>query len=242
MPEGGQLTIETSNVDVGDDDDAAPPLPQPGPYVMLVVTDDGVGMDADTRAHVFEPFFTTKELGRGTGLGLSSVYGIVQQSGGTIAIDSEVGVGTSFRLYLPRVAPQTLPGADRRGLPSVGGGETVLLVEDEAGLRDVIQEILEGAGYHVLAASDGMEALQVATAHTGPIHLMVTDVIMPGVTGPRAANEIRATRPGMEVLYLSGYPDDTLLREGVLGAAAFLEKPFASESLLRKVRELLNPR
>jgi len=214
---------------------------KPGPYVMLVMTDTGLGMDADTQARVFEPFFTTKGLGKGTGLGLSTVYGIVQQSGGSIYVDSDVGVGTSFSIYLPRVAAAPLPAADRTRPSTVGGSETVLLVEDEAGLRDLLRESLEGSGYRVLVAGDGTEALQVAAAHAGPIHLMVTDVIMPGGTGPKAADEIKAARPGMNVLYISGYTDDAILRHGVLGSAAFLEKPFELDSLLRKVRELLNP-
>jgi two-component system, cell cycle sensor histidine kinase and response regulator CckA len=239
MPDGGQLRIETKNVDVDQEQAARLPLMNPGPYVMLVMTDTGLGMDADTRAHIFDPFFTTKELGKGTGLGLSSVYGIVQQSGGNIYVDSELGVGTSFRIYLPRVASAPLPGADRKR-PSMRGSETVLLVEDEAGLRDLLQEALEGSGYRVLVARDGIEALQVVAGYTGPIHLMVTDVIMPGVSGRKAADEIKATRPGMNVLYISGYADDAVLRHGVPGTAAFLEKPFGPDRLLRKVRELLN--
>jgi two-component system cell cycle sensor histidine kinase/response regulator CckA len=242
MPEGGQLTIQTSNVDVDEESAGTFPLAKPGSYVMLAVADTGIGMDADTQAHIFEPFFTTKELGKGTGLGLSTVYGIVQQSGGAITVDSDPDAGSSFRIYLPRVTPQAVPQADRRRVPTAGGSETVLLVEDEAGLRDLIQETLEGGGYHVLAARDGTDALQVAATHEGPIHLMVTDVIMPGVTGPEAADEIKATRPGMEVLYISGYADDAVRRHSGLGKVALLEKPFASDSLLRKVRDLLSPR
>jgi PAS domain S-box-containing protein len=239
MPQGGQLRIETSNVE---EPAGRIPVPTPGPCVMLVVTDTGLGMDADTQARIFEPFFTTKGLGRGTGLGLSTVYGIVQQSGGSIYIESEVGVGTSFRIYLPRVVAAPLPGASRKSASTVGGSETLLLVEDEAGLRDLLQDLLEGAGYCVLVARDGRDAVQVAAAHSEAIHLMVTDLIMPGATGREAAEEIHASRPGMLVLYMSGYADDAILRRGVPDTAAFLAKPFAAASLLRTVRELLDSR
>jgi CheY-like chemotaxis protein len=239
MPDGGQLRIETRNVDVDEQYTARLPL-NPGPCVMLVMTDTGLGMDAATQARIFEPFFTTKGPGKGTGLGLSTVYGIVQQSGGSIYVDSKVGVGTSFSLYLPRVAAAALPGAEEKRPSIVGGSETVLLVEDEAGLRNLLRELLEGNGYRVLVARDGMEALQVAAGHAGPIHLMVTDLIMPGASGREVAAEIKTARPGTRVLYISGYTDDAILRQGALGPAAFLEKPFAADSLLRKVRELLN--
>jgi PAS domain S-box-containing protein len=241
MPEGGRLTLETCNVEIDGAGAAGLPLLAPGPYVALVVSDTGVGMDASTRAQIFEPFFTTKQLGRGTGLGLSTVYGIVQQSGGAITVDSTPGVGSSFRFYLPRVASQALPREARQRLAPAGGGETVLLVEDESGLRELIAETLEKGGYQVLTAGEGREALRLAAAHTGPIHLMVTDVIMPGVTGPKAADEIKLARPGMQVLYISGYTGEALRRHGVEGGAGFLEKPFSSASLLRKVHELLNP-
>jgi two-component system cell cycle sensor histidine kinase/response regulator CckA len=240
MPEGGELTIETRNVDVDEEDAAALPLPKPGRYVMLAFADTGLGMDADTRAHIFEPFFTTKELGRGTGLGLSTVDGIVQQSGGAITVDSEAGVGSTFRLYLPRVAAAVPPRTEPQRPAAERGSEAVLLVEDEAALRELLRETLEGQGYLVLSARDGREALQVAAAHAGPIHLMVTDVIMPGVSGREAAGEIRKTRPEMEVLYVSGYADDAILKHGVPSTAAFLEKPFTRDSLLRMVREVLS--
>ncbi len=240
MPDGGQLRIETRNVDVDEEYAARFPLLKPGPYVMLVIADTGLGMDADTQARIFEPFFTTKGLGKGTGLGLSTVYGIVQQSGGSIYVDSDVGVGTCFSIHLPRVAAAPSTAADRQRPPRVGGSETVLLVEDEASLRDLLRESLESSGYRVLVAGGGTEALQVAAAHAGPIHLMVTDVIMPGGSGPKAADEIKTARPGMNVLYISGYTDDAILRHGVLGTAAFLAKPFELDSLLLKVREVLS--
>jgi signal transduction histidine kinase/CheY-like chemotaxis protein len=240
MPNGGKLRVETCNVDVDEAYAARYPPMRPGPYVMLVITDTGSGMDANVQARIFEPFFTTKELGRGTGLGLSTVYGIVQQSGGHIYVDSEVGVGTSFRIYLPRAAGVPLQRAEGKPPSLVGGSETVLLAEDESHLRELVREILEGSGYRVLIARDGTEALEIASGHAGPIHLMVTDVIMPGVSGREAADAIRQTRPEMKVLYVSGYTDDAILRHGVLGSAAFLEKPFARDRLLREVRELLN--
>jgi PAS domain S-box-containing protein len=239
MPEGGELTIETANLDVGEANAAEFPMLQPGRYVMLAISDTGVGMNEATRARLFEPFFTTKELGRGTGLGLSTVYGIVQQSGGTISVESELGSGSCFRVFLPRVAPAARPAPEPQHPTAAGGPETVLLVEDEADLRDLIHETLADEGYRVLVARDGSEAVRLAADHEGPIHLMVTDVIMPRVTGRKAAEEIRKTRPAMEVLYVSGYTDDAILRHGVPGTAAFLEKPFALGSLLRKVRELL---
>jgi PAS domain S-box-containing protein len=239
MPDGGQLSIETCNVDVDAANAARSSPMKPGPYVLLVMTDTGRGMDADTQDRVFEPFFTTKGLGKGTGLGLSSVYGIVQQSGGGIRVDSEVGVGTTFSVYLPRVAAPALRAADEKSPSAARGSETVLVVEDEPGLRDLLRESLETSGYRVLVAEGGNEAVQLAAAHAGPIHLMVTDVIMPGKTGPKAADEIKETRPRMNVLYISGYTDDAVLRHGGLGTAAFLEKPFGIESLLSKVRELL---
>ena len=240
MPGGGQLRIETSNVDVDEEYAARYPPMKPGPYVMLVVADTGSGMGADVLAHIFEPFFTTKELGRGTGLGLSTVYGIVKQSEGYIYADSEVGRGTSFRIYLPRVAGVPLERAAAKPPSPAGGSETLLLVEDEANLRDLLREILEGSGYRVLVARDGREALEIAGGCAGPIDVMVTDVIMPGVGGRAAADAIRKTRPDMKVLYISGYTDDAILRHGVVGAAAFLAKPFTRASLLHEVRGLLD--
>jgi two-component system, cell cycle sensor histidine kinase and response regulator CckA len=173
---------------------------------MLVVSDTGSGMDDYTQAHAFEPFFTTKEPGKGTGLGLSTVYGVVKQSDGYVWIYSELGVGTTFKIYLPRIeeAASTLP--EESPAPLVRGSETVLLVEDEATLRDLVRETLEGNGYTVLAARDGAEAMQIADVHARPIHVMVTDLIMPGMTGRSAAHSIRAIRPEMKVLYISARP------------------------------------
>jgi two-component system cell cycle sensor histidine kinase/response regulator CckA len=239
MPDGGQLRIETRNVEADEGYATRYPEMKPGPYVMLAVTDTGSGMGAEVLAHVFEPFFSTKELGKGAGLGLSTVYGIVEQSGGHIYVDSEVGVGTTFRIYLPRVAAAPLERPVGRPRSPAGGCETVLLAEDEGSLRELVGEILEESGYHILVACDGKEALHVAAAHPGPIHVMVTDVIMPGMSGREAADAIRQARPEMKVLYMSAYADDAVLRHGVPGSASFLAKPFTREGLLHEVRGLL---
>jgi CheY-like chemotaxis protein len=197
------ITIETRKVDLDAEYAASRPPTRPGPYLMLAVTDTGSGMDAATQAHIFEPFFTTKEVGKGTGLGLSTVYGIVKQSEGNVWVYSEVGVGTTFKIYLPRVdeaavlAQETPPGPVRRG------DETVLLIEDEASLRELLREALEANGHSVLVARDGAEALRIAEAHAGPIHIVVTDVIMPGMTGPRTVDLVSQARPGMKVIYIS---------------------------------------
>jgi PAS domain S-box-containing protein len=241
MPDGGQLTIETQNVDVEAVQVASHPGGKPGRYVMLAVSDTGAGMDAATQSRIFEPFFTTRELGKGTGLGLSTVYGIVKQSDGYVWVYSEVGVGTSFKVYLPRI-DEAAPILSRESSEPLGrGSETVLLVEDEAGLREMLREILEDNGYTALVARDGAEALQIADAHAEPIHLMITDVIMPGMTGPSAAEQVVTTRPELKVLYMSGYSDDAVVRHGMLGpGSAFLSKPFALQAFLNKVRELLD--
>jgi CheY-like chemotaxis protein len=241
MSEGGRLTIETRNTELGQDYAAAHPPTLPGPYVLLAVTDTGSGMDAATQARLFEPFFTTKELGSGTGLGLATVYGIVKQSGGYVWVDSEVGVGTTISVYLPRVAAEGSPARQQRPDPVPGGAETVLLVEDEASLGEVLREALESHGYTVLAARDGSEALQIVEEHAGPIHLIVTDVVMPGMTGPRMVELASQHRPDLKVLFLSGYSPESALRSGDLGPGrAFLAKPFGGEGLLRKVRESLD--
>ncbi len=241
MPEGGRLTIETRNADLEAEYAATHPPTRPGPYVMLAVTDTGAGMDAATQARIFEPFFSTKEVGRGTGLGLSTVYGIVKQSDGYVWVYSEVGLGTTFKIYLPRVDEEA-PLAQAEGpAPRLRGAETVLLVEDEASLRELLREALEANGYSVLVASDGAEALQIAEAHRSPIQIMVTDVIMPGLTGPKLVELVARTRPAMKVLYISGYSDESIIRHGLVGPGrAFLSKPFGPEVLLRRVRESLD--
>jgi two-component system cell cycle sensor histidine kinase/response regulator CckA len=241
MPEGGQLSIETRNVDLDAEYAAAHVPTRPGPYVMLAVTDTGSGMDVATQAHIFEPFFSTKEMGKGTGLGLSTVYGVVKQSEGYVWVYSEVGVGTTFKIYLPRVDEEAPLAREERPRPLLRGTETVLLVEDEASLRELLHEALEANGYSVLVARDGAEALKIADAHAGPIPIMVTDVIMPGMTGPKIVDLVAQTRPGIKVLYISGYSDESVVRHGLIGPGrAFLSKPFGPEILLRRVRESLD--
>jgi two-component system cell cycle sensor histidine kinase/response regulator CckA len=242
MPGGGELRIETDNLDADAAYAALHPPMKPGPYVQLVVADTGSGMDAEVLAHVFEPFFTTKGLAKGAGLGLSTVYGIVEQSGGHIFVDSTPGVGTSFLVLLPRVEGALPRGPEAHPSSPADPSETVLLAEDEESLRDLVREVLEESGYLVLVARDGSEALRVAGGHAGPIHVMVTDVIMPGMSGREAADAIRQARPGMKVVYMSGYADDAVLRQGLPGSAAFLAKPFTRDSLLHEVRGLLGSR
>jgi PAS domain S-box-containing protein len=241
MPEGGRLEIETTNVDL-DDTFAHRHVVQPGPYVLMCVTDNGQGMDSETQSRLFEPFFTTKSPGKGTGLGLSMVYGIIKQSGGSIFAYSELGKGSTFKIFLPRVdtpaEPVEEPPPPTRAL---NGTETVLLVEDETPVRTLVQDILSKHGYSVLDARDGVEALEMSRRHRGLIHLMVTDVVMPGMSGIELARRFDVERPETRVLYLSGYTDDVVLRNGVLRpGTAFLQKPFTPESLLQKVRSLLD--
>ncbi|HEX6070625.1 MAG TPA: ATP-binding protein [Longimicrobiaceae bacterium] len=241
MPDGGTLLIETQNVELDSAYGRGHPQVAPGSYVLLAISDTGCGMDEATQAQIFEPFFTTKEVGRGTGLGLATAYGIVQQSGGTIWVYSEVGKGTSFKIYLPRVdAPQeaktVVPAR-----PAEGGAETLLLVEDDPAVRALAMRLLERAGYTVIEASDGAEALRIAAAHAGVIDLLLTDAVMPRLGGRELAERLLDRRPGMAVLCMSGYTDDAVLRHGIINeGAAFLEKPFTPEGLLRKVRAVLD--
>jgi CheY-like chemotaxis protein len=207
---------------------------------MLAVTDSGVGMDEATQIRIFEPFFTTKEAG-GTGLGLSIVWGIVHQSGGAVQVQSRVGQGTTFSVYLPRVEEEVRP--EDTPIPSAlpERGETIMLIEDDSELRTLAQEVLEARGYRILAADLPGEALEIAGAHPGPIHLLLTDVVMPGASGRQIADRLAVTRPEMRVLYMSGYMDDTILRHGISEQEiAFLPKPFAPNTLARKVREVLD--
>ena len=239
MPRGGRLTIETRPAELGEEQVRANPGVRPGPYVLLAVSDTGCGMDEATRARAFEPFFTTKGPGKGTGLGLATVYGIVRAAGGHAAIASEPGRGTTFEIYLPPAAGEARAAAAVAG-EAPGGTETVLLVEDDAAVRALAKRALERRGYDVLEAGGGGAALAVS-AGAGAIHLLVTDVVMPGMGGRELAGRLRGLRPGLRVLYMSGYTDDALVRHGVLaGEAAFLQKPFTPESLARKVREVLD--
>ncbi len=242
MPNGGRLTIETSNVVLDEAYAREHPSVVPGTYVLLGVTDSGVGMDPDTKAHLFEPFFTTKPPGQGTGLGLATVYGVVKQSGGYVWVYSELGRGSSFKVYLPQVEGRVEPGAIPIPAPRPRHtGETVLLVEDEPAVRLFARKALELAGYQVLVAPDGMEALRLAEQHSGPIQLLLTDVVMPGMSGRMLAERLCQQRPTLKVLYTSGYTDDAIVRHGVLDAsAAFLQKPFSPETLERKIRDVLD--
>ncbi len=242
MPQGGKLTVLTANADLDQDYVAGHLGARPGPHVMLAVSDTGCGMDAETVSHIFEPFFTTKEPGKGTGLGLSTVYGIVKQSGGYIWVDSEPGRGTTFKIYLPRV-DEAAELVKTRAAPSEAprGSETVLLVEDEETVRDVVREALKASGYTVLAATSGGEALQEAGRHQGPIHLAVTDLVMPDMSGRELAERLAHLHPDTKVLYMSGYTDDAVVHHGVREAGvAFLQKPFTPDALARRVRELLD--
>jgi two-component system, cell cycle sensor histidine kinase and response regulator CckA len=240
MPRGGTITIETGAVRF--DEATVPALPgaRPGEFATLAVTDTGTGMDAETIAHIFEPFFTTKEVGKGTGLGLATVYGIVQQTGGFISVSSTAGVGTTFRIHLLETTaaiPESQP-ADATGSAPHGGG-TILIVEDSAQLRELFRDVLELHGYKVLDAPNGRAALDVAAAHEGTIHLLLTDVIMPEMNGRQLADRLLATRPGIKVMFASGYSADDLVRHGVEAGMAYMQKPFSPESLALKVKDVL---
>ena len=242
MPQGGKLTIETANVELGNAYAREHVSVTPGPYVMLAVSDTGCGMNAETQARIFEPFFTTKEPGKGTGLGLSTVYGIVKQSDGNIWVYSEPGRGSTFKIYLPRIeeAVETVePGA----VPTrtFRGSETILLVEDEDSVRRLARSILQANGYTVLEAHHGKEAILLSGRHEGPIHLMITDIVMPEMSGRELAERLKPSRPDMKVLFMSGYTDKAIVHHGELDPGTeFLQKPFTPDALLRKVREGLD--
>ncbi len=243
MPHGGKLIIETSNVEI--DEVFAQQSPYPlnlGSYVCLAVRDTGVGMDAATQARVFEPFFTTKERGSGTGLGLSTVYGVVKQSGGYITVYSELDAGTSFKIYLPRVDAPLEPEPPRAAVPaSLRGTETVLLVEDETGLRTLTCALLERCGYKVVAAQNATEALETSQQYKGPIHLMLTDVVMPGINGRVLAQQLVQNRPETKVVYMSGYTGQSFSGHDILDPGShFLAKPFTRNTLARRIRETLD--
>jgi len=243
MPVGGRLTLETRNVDLDEVFVRAHVGVRPGAHVLLAVTDTGSGMDDATQAHMFEPFFTTKGIGKGTGLGLSTVFGIVQQSGGTIAVDSAPGRGTTFNIYLPRVAAEVT--RERPTVPptALRGSETILLVEDEVSVRAVARGILQRFGYRVMEARDADDAIGIAASHNGKIELLLTDVVMPQMSGPALARRIMESRPEMRVLCMSGYTDDSVVRHGVLASEiAYLQKPITPDLLARKVREVLDVR
>jgi two-component system cell cycle sensor histidine kinase/response regulator CckA len=246
MPKGGMLSIATRNVEVGDLLGREQLRLTPGPYVLLAVSDTGVGMDATTQASIFEPFFTTKSADGGTGLGLATVYAIVQQAGGAIYVYSEAGIGSTFKVYLPRVdvplEAHVAAGAFLHSgahLPSAGA---VLVAEDEPGVRSFAAQVLEHAGYSVLEARSGEEALAIASAPGASIAVLLTDVVMPGISGRVLAERMRALHPGLAVLYMSGYTDEMVLRAGVVAdGVSFIQKPFTPEGLLARVRSALAP-
>jgi signal transduction histidine kinase/CheY-like chemotaxis protein len=241
MPRGGRLSLETGIAELDEGFVRRNPGARPGTHVTLAVTDTGAGMNEYTKAHLFEPFFTTRGPGKGTGLGLATVYGIIRQSGGHIVVESELGHGATFRIYLPRVeaAPEAAeppPAAPR----PCEGRETVLLVEDEDRVRSWVHEVLGMHGYTVLEAPDGDEALRVVERHPGPIDLLLTDVVMPHMSGRELADRLVLARPGLKVLYMSGYTDDAIVHHGVLGAGtALIQKPFGVDALARQVRDVL---
>jgi PAS domain S-box-containing protein len=242
MPKGGKLTIETSNVHLSEEFASNHMSVPAGDYVMLAVSDTGFGMDAQTQARIFEPFFTTKEVGKGTGLGLATVYGIVKQSGGSIWVYSEVGRGTTFKIYLPCVEESAEEvGAETSKPELLRGTETVLLVEDEEVVREMATDILRDSGYHVLEAKHGPEAITLCREYEGEIHLMLSDVVMPHMSGRELAEQLMPLRSSMKVLYMSGYTDDAIVHHGVLEeGTAFIGKPFSPDALARKVREVLD--
>ena len=242
MPQGGKITIETANVYLGEDYARQHLDVEPGHYVLLAVSDTGYGMDESTLSNIFEPFFTTKSKGKGTGLGLAVVYGIVKQSGGHIWVYSEPRRGTTFKVYLPVAGKQTELVAATIGpeMPLKGGSETILLVEDDDTVRDLAGTILRSYGYTVLEANNGDEALKMYREHEGVVHILITDVVMPGMNGRKLVQEMKFLCPAMKVLYISGYTDNAIVHHGILEAGTiFLQKPFTPESLARKVREVI---
>jgi signal transduction histidine kinase/ActR/RegA family two-component response regulator len=242
MPKGGTLHLATSILELGDGDAVPHADLRPGTYVRLVVRDSGVGMDEFVKPRIFEPFFTTKEMGKGTGMGLSTVYGIVQQSGGQITVESSPGQGSVFTVYFPAAAAKSAKEADDTaalGNPPVAGG-TVMVVEDEDSVRGYLREFLGSRGLNVLAAAQGQEALEIASLYPGEIDVLLTDVVMPNMSGRELAERLSAMRPGLKVLFISGYTDDAILQHGVLdGGTEFMNKPFSPPVLLQKIKELL---
>jgi two-component system, cell cycle sensor histidine kinase and response regulator CckA len=243
MPKGGKICIRTDSVTLDESYRPENTFIKHGPYVMISVSDSGQGMDRETQARIFEPFFTTKEKNKGTGLGLSTVYGIIKQSGGYVFVQSEVGRGTVFNIYFPRVdEPSEAHGIAPISHAAAGGNETVLLVEDEDSVRQLVRETLESRGYHVLEACNGNAALALAASHQEPIHLVITDVIMPGLSGHELVQQLQPSRPTIKVLYLSGYAQDAFpITAAAESQKTFLQKPFTLQSLTRKVREILGP-
>jgi two-component system cell cycle sensor histidine kinase/response regulator CckA len=242
MPQGGKLTIETAHVNIDAEYVRRHPMVEKGTYIMLAISDNGTGMDAETQTHLFEPFYTTKETGKGTGLGLSTVYGIVKQSNGYVWVYSEPGTGTTFKIYFPRAEGEVAKLADE-GKSELGlsGVETVLIAEDEPSVRTLTVRILLARGYKILEASNGREALDIAREYDGDIHLVITDVVMPGMGGSELVAQLEMVRPGIKALFVSGYTDNAIVHHGILDSnVAFLQKPFTVESLACKVREVID--
>jgi CheY-like chemotaxis protein len=242
MPKGGKLTITTANITIDEALLRNFPGLSPGPYVLLVVSDTGTGMSEEVKAHIFEPFFTTKPVGKGTGLGLATCFGIVKQSCGHIEVYSELGKGTTFRVYLPLAQNISEPIPVRKTVaPALGGTETVLLVEDEPAVRELAVATLRERGYQVMEAANGEEGLRVAQQHQGTIDLVLTDVVMPIMGGKKMADALLGTRPELKILFTSGYAEEAIGQHGVLRrGTAFLEKPYLTDTLVRRVREVLD--
>jgi two-component system cell cycle sensor histidine kinase/response regulator CckA len=242
MPKGGRITIRTSNVDLRDDNAPTNCKVAAGPYVVLAVSDEGAGMSPEIMTHIFEPFFTTKGNGKGTGLGLATVYGIVKQSGGDISVESKLRQGSVFKIYLPRVkSPSDSKPQGTNGGEAPRGSETILVAEDEDIVRKVVVRALRKKGYTVLPARSGPEAILISAKHSDPIHLLLTDVIMPGMNGRELAESMAPKRPGMATLYMSAYNQEIIAQRGVLApGTALIEKSFSSEGICQKVREVLD--
>jgi CheY-like chemotaxis protein len=241
MPAGGKVTIETKDVVLDDSYKNEHFGVATGSYVMLAVSDTGVGMDKETQARIFEPFFTTKEIGKGTGLGLSTVFGIVKQSGGNVWVYSEPGEGATFKVYLPRAEQQSEAPRSEQVVPrTLTGSETILLVEDQSEVRQIASQVLRRYGYHVLEASNAGEALLTCERHPRTIHLMLTDVVMPQMSGRELAERLAKLRPEMKVLFMSGYTENAIVHHGILDSGIeYLQKPLVPEALARRVREVL---
>jgi len=241
MPNGGKLTVQTQDAAVGPAEASRRPPMIPGDYVLLSVADTGQGMNPETKAHIFEPFFTTKEIGKGTGLGLATVYGIIKQSGGFIWVESAIGKGTTFEIYLPHSGkPASLPGETKKEKPIAGGKETILVVEDEPGVRKLASEFLKAGGYNILEAAEGADALNIVNAYPGAIEILLTDMVMPGMSGAELAETMKKIRPGIRVIYMSGYAEFSgKNEERTPEAARVLQKPFSRNTLLEKVREAM---
>jgi len=242
MPDGGMLALETANVDLDQNYANEHAGVRPGSYVMLAVSDTGIGMDADVQAHIFEPFFTTKEAGKGSGMGLATVYGIVEQSGGHIWVYSESGRGSTFKLYLPRVEESVEPAARKHAAaPTIRGTETILVAEDDRQVRDLAVAILKACGYLVLVLESGFDAERVCQQHQGGIDLLLTDVVMREMSGPDLAERLKKLRPQTKILFMSGYTDAAIVHHGILDPGiAFLPKPFTPSLLAGKVRQVLD--